>query len=125
MPTDVGATEYEIEDFLLYDMQCKASRAMETSASADNEDVYTCLAEKESNLVLAAELGKALLTRNEALALENERLAEDFSRKLEVSSAQCTYKLGSSTGKRVLWAKSTFVRPFQLAVSFNILLRNR
>ena len=84
MPT--GATDtanYELEDYI-YEMQCQADRVAEGSPS-DEQDVYTCLAEKESNLVLAAELGKALLSRNEILVQENERMAEEFSRKLEVS----------------------------------------
>ena len=35
-------------------------------------------------LVLAAELGKALLEKNEELSKENEKIAEEFSHKLEV-----------------------------------------
>ena len=40
---------------------------------------------KEKDLELAAELGKALLQRNEELRRKNEELAEDYSNKLEVS----------------------------------------
>ena len=88
-PGTVDTSEYELEDYI-YEMQCQAERtaAVNSSDSMDGQekDVYTCLAEKESNLVLAAELGKALLSRNEILVQENERMAEEFSRKLEVSS---------------------------------------
>ena len=34
--------------------------------------------------MLAAELGKALLEKNEELSKENEKIAEEFSHKLEV-----------------------------------------
>lgn len=43
------------------------------------------LATKERDLILAAELGKALLERNEQLTLANEHITEDYSHKLEVS----------------------------------------
>ena len=80
-------SQYELEDYI-FEMQCQADRSTTTPPHQEEEekqvDVYTCLAEKESNLVLAAELGKALLHRNEILVQENERLAEEYSRKLEV-----------------------------------------
>uniref|UniRef100_A0A2P2IBA0 Bicaudal D-related protein homolog n=1 Tax=Hirondellea gigas TaxID=1518452 RepID=A0A2P2IBA0_9CRUS len=86
MPHDLSntdATTYQLEDYI-YEMQCQAERgATGDGPSSDPDDVYSCLAEKESNLVLAAELGKALLSRNEILVEENERMAEEYSRKLE------------------------------------------
>jgi hypothetical protein len=50
------------------------------------DDVYILLAKKEKDLQLAAELGKVLLERNEDLSRANERMAEEYSHKLEVSS---------------------------------------
>ena len=47
-------------------------------------DVYAQLAQKEKDLVLAAELGKALLGKNEDLVRQSEKLADDFSQRLEV-----------------------------------------
>ena len=47
-------------------------------------DVYGQLQQKERDLILAAELGKALLEKNEELSKQNEKIAEDFSQKLEV-----------------------------------------
>ncbi|CAG9559332.1 unnamed protein product [Danaus chrysippus] len=47
------------------------------------EDVWSQLQQKESDLLLAAELGKALLEKNEELKKEQERLAEEYSKKLE------------------------------------------
>lgn len=51
----------------------------------NGEDVWTQLQQKESDLLLAAELGKALLEKNEELKKEQERVTEEFSKKLEVS----------------------------------------
>ena len=47
-------------------------------------DLYTQLEHKEKDLVLAAELGKSLLEKNEELSRENEQLSHDFHRKVEV-----------------------------------------
>lgn len=48
-------------------------------------NVYQELAQKEKDLILAAEVGKALLERNEELTLANEKITEEYSHKLEVS----------------------------------------
>ena len=47
--------------------------------------VNKLLQQKEKDLVLAAELGKALLEKNEDLSQQNEKMAEDFAKQLEVS----------------------------------------
>ena len=47
-------------------------------------DIYGQLQQKERDLILAAELGKALLEKIEELSKQNEKIAEDFSQKLEV-----------------------------------------
>ena len=47
-------------------------------------DVHALLAQKEKDLILAAELGKALLEKNEDLSQNNEKMAEDFCKQLEV-----------------------------------------
>lgn len=70
--------KYELEDYI-YDVE---SRSLEPSA--DPEDIYGQLQQKEKDLILAAELGKALLEKNEELSRHNERLAEEYSQKLEV-----------------------------------------
>ncbi|KAL1458314.1 hypothetical protein WDU94_008475 [Cyamophila willieti] len=69
--------KYELEDYI-YDVE---SRSLEPSA--DPEDIYGQLQQKEKDLILAAELGKALLEKNEELSRHNERLAEEYSQKLE------------------------------------------
>ncbi|BES88885.1 Coiled-coil domain-containing protein [Nesidiocoris tenuis] len=70
--------KYDLDDYIL-DVE---SRSLEPSA--DPEDIYAQLQQKEKDLILAAELGKALLEKNEELSRANERLAEDYSNKLEV-----------------------------------------
>ena len=49
------------------------------------------LEEKDKDLVLAAELGKALLERNEELTRANERITEEYSHKLEVSVFELSF----------------------------------
>ena len=46
--------------------------------------LHAQLLAKERDLILAAELGKALLEKNEDLSKQNEKIAEEFSQKLEV-----------------------------------------
>ncbi|XP_069167716.1 bicaudal D-related protein homolog [Procambarus clarkii] len=74
-----GDAKYELEDYV-YEMECRAG---EMARSEEAEDIHARLAQKERDLILAAELGKALLERNELLVQQNERLAEDYSHKLE------------------------------------------
>lgn len=72
-------SSYNLEDYI-YEME---SRQM-TQDSGCPEDVYSQLAQKEKDLILAAELGKALLDRNEELSRANERVTEEYTKKLEV-----------------------------------------
>lgn len=48
-------------------------------------DVWAQLQQKESDILLAAELGKALLEKNEELVKQHEKLIEENSIKIEVS----------------------------------------
>ena len=54
--------------------------------STDDDDIRMQLIQKEKDLILAAELGKALLAKNEELNEANERMADEFSKRLEVRS---------------------------------------
>lgn len=49
-----------------------------------DDDIYRQLAQKEKDLLLAAELGKALLEKNEELSQKYELLQEEYSRVVEV-----------------------------------------
>jgi hypothetical protein len=51
----------------------------------DTTDILTQLQQKERDLLLAAELGKALLERNEELSKRQELLSKDYSARVEVS----------------------------------------
>ena len=62
--------------------------------------MYGQLQQKERDLILAAELGKALLEKNEELSKQNEKIAEDFSAKLEVTSSNIVYTLNMVYGTR-------------------------
>jgi len=55
----------------------------ESNVSESDNDIYSMLEQKERDLLLAAELGKALLEKNEELSTDNEKMAEGFSHKLE------------------------------------------
>ena len=71
-----------------------AARTMENSANppktseanGGSEDVYSQLAQKDQDLILAAELGKALLQKNEELGRQNEAMSEEFAAKIEVNN---------------------------------------
>ena len=57
------------------------------NSNIHEKDIFILLEAKEKYLILAAELGKSLLERNEELSKQNERIAENFAEKLEVSQA--------------------------------------
>lgn len=55
-----------------------------TQVVVNSEDVWTQLRQKENDLQLAAELGKALLEKNEELKKQYDAAVEEYSKKLEV-----------------------------------------
>lgn len=82
LPKKDSQTEpYALED-MISDLQTRRH-------SLDHEDVVQdpaeLLKQRERDLVLAAELGKALLERNQELTKQAETLTEEYSAKLEVS----------------------------------------
>lgn len=48
-----------------------------------DDDLYAQLAQKERDLILAAELGKALLEKNDELCRRNESLVEDYTLRID------------------------------------------
>ena len=48
------------------------------------DDVYAQLEQKEKDLILAAELGKALLERNEELVKRQDQMQQELAEKMEV-----------------------------------------
>ena len=51
-------------------------------------NIYQLIEEKEKDLVLAAELGKALLDKNEEISHRREMITLDYTQKLEVTLDQ-------------------------------------
>ena len=62
----------------------RSDEVIEASRDMHENDILSILEAKERDLILAAELGKSLLEKNEELSKQNERIAEEFSQKLEV-----------------------------------------
>lgn len=77
----IAYSSYNTED----QMQKMSNSSSGISSDPSQPDIYAQLAQKEKDLVLAAELGKALLGKNEDLVRQNEKLQDDFSQRLEVS----------------------------------------
>ena len=90
-----------VDDYLIMDSQ--NSNKKQTAAAADPDgasslqDLYAQLVQKERDLLLAAQLCKALLEKNEELGLQNEKMAEEYSRQLEVSTVHCSLSLSRLT----------------------------
>ncbi|XP_038053810.1 bicaudal D-related protein homolog [Patiria miniata] len=61
---------------------------MAESGPPNNEDVYAQLEQKEKDLILAAELGKALLERNEELTKRQEQMQQELADKFEESEQE-------------------------------------
>ncbi|KYB26959.1 bicaudal D-related protein homolog isoform X1 [Tribolium castaneum] len=68
-----------LEDYIV-DME---NRSAMDHSQPPTEDVWTQLQQKENDLLLAAELGKALLEKNEELKKQHDAVIEDYSKKLE------------------------------------------
>ena len=78
----IAYSSYNTEDQI--QKMSSTSSGISSGVDPPQQDIYAQLAQKEKDLVLAAELGKALLGKNEDLARQNEKLQDDFSQRLEV-----------------------------------------
>ena len=78
----IAYSSYNTEDQM--QKMSNTSSGISSGVDPSQQDIYAQLAQKEKDLVLAAELGKALLGKNEDLARQNEKLQDDFSQRLEV-----------------------------------------
>ncbi|KAL1502562.1 hypothetical protein ABEB36_007687 [Hypothenemus hampei] len=70
-----------LEDYVV-EMENR-SAINEQNAQNLSEDIWTQLQQKDNDLQLAAELGKALLEENEKLKKQQEEIVEEYSKKLE------------------------------------------
>lgn len=90
--------EHFYEDLEAYVREMSAARQTSATMEAGQEqDLWAQLQQKESDLLLAAELGKALLDKNEELKKEQERVTEEYSKKVEVSQSISLFVTDSST----------------------------
>ena len=62
----------------------RSDEVIEASREMQENDILNILEAKERDLILAAELGKSLLEKNEELSKQNERIAKELLLKLEV-----------------------------------------
>ncbi|PZC82601.1 hypothetical protein B5X24_HaOG210045 [Helicoverpa armigera] len=76
--------EHFYEDLEAYVREMSTARTTATMDAGQEHDLWAQLQQKESDLLLAAELGKALLDKNEELKKEQERVTEEYSKKVEV-----------------------------------------
>ncbi|KAK0082199.1 hypothetical protein PV325_010888, partial [Microctonus aethiopoides] len=81
---DGGQSEpYALED-MISDLQTRRdSLDRDDDDNGGGGDPHELLKQRERDLVLAAELGKALLERNQELTRRSEAIAEEYSTKLE------------------------------------------
>jgi len=85
---DLSMTLSQEEEFVEKECQGRDEgvvRSHETGPETSGEsDIYSQLEQKERDLLLAAELGKALLERNEELQRKADLAQEDFNQRVEV-----------------------------------------
>lgn len=86
-----------LDDYIIMEKQRQQADPSDTGTAdavslggGNLQELYAQLVQKERDLLLAAQLGKALLEKNEELGLQNEKMAEDYSHQLEVSTAKQT-----------------------------------
>ena len=77
------AMGYSLDDYI-YSLEARGGARGGGGGADPDADIHAQLLAKERDLILAAELGKALLEKNEDLSKQNEKIAEEFSQKLEV-----------------------------------------
>jgi hypothetical protein len=99
-----------LEDFIEEIQQRVASEP--NAAQQTDLTIEAQLAAKDRDLILAAELGKALLERNEQLTLANEHITEDYSHKLEVNNVFCSSKFWKKA-YNLICLQSNFDIPFR------------
>jgi len=71
---------------LRYKLESEISEEMVSVCQPETPNIYQLIEEKEKDLVLAAELGKALLDKNEEISAEREMITLDYTQKLETLS---------------------------------------
>ena len=76
-------------ELLESDPMCLAAPKHENEKEEENVgNIIKLIQEKDKDLLLAAELGKALLDKNEEISHHRERIVLDYTQRLEVESNQ-------------------------------------
>lgn len=90
---------HRLDDYTIMEQQQQqaAPADLPVPVGSSLQELYGQLVQKERDLLLAAQLGKALLEKNEELGLQNEKMAEEYSRQLEVSQYCVFYLLPYKT----------------------------
>ncbi|RZC32055.1 hypothetical protein BDFB_012758, partial [Asbolus verrucosus] len=78
----MSAALKSLEDYIV-EMENRSAINRSQTQNVSAEDVWTQLQQKENDLLLAAELGKALLEKNEELKKQHETVVDEYSKKLE------------------------------------------
>uniref|UniRef100_A0ABD2W3U7 Bicaudal D-related protein homolog n=1 Tax=Trichogramma kaykai TaxID=54128 RepID=A0ABD2W3U7_9HYME len=76
-----GSGQYALED-MISSLQTRGAQ-LDDEEDELSQDPSQLLAQRDRDLVLAAELGKALLERNQELTRQSEALAENYASKIE------------------------------------------
>ena len=71
---------YALED-LIFETEARGAE----NGTNEEMDIYAQLQQKEKDLILAAELGKALLEKNKELEKQIKEVTEESSKTIEVS----------------------------------------
>lgn len=79
------ATKPTLEDYI-FEMETRPPESAAATAVVTDQSLWEQLRKKDEDLLLAAELGKALLEKNEEMTKQHERTIEEYSTKLEVSA---------------------------------------
>ena len=87
----------------------------------EDADVYQRLAQKERDLILAAELGKALLDSNQELQAQYDHTVEEYSLKVEVCVT--FFILHYPLDLLLLTAKCDMLKVLQVSAYYFILYR--
>ena len=95
----MAKTKPTLEDYI-FDMETRPPEQLHNNGNASitnnmttEADVWTQLRKKEEDLLLAAELGKALLEKNEEMKKQHERAIEEYATKLEVKQSTPIYSI--------------------------------
>lgn len=83
-PSEYGDVEYCVSGDNMADTPGVGEEGGYPGEEEEEMDVFAQLEQKEKDLRLAAELGKALLEKNEELEIKNGQIIEEFAQKMEV-----------------------------------------